>query len=222
VAAVFGEVAVVAVDHREAGAHVAREVKGRDAGAERERCKGMSEIVDPSDRVDPELALGWFPVAVAEVVQVEVAAARRVEHERLTARPRVWRRAWVASKRCDLSANICPRCTIALTSSSLDVAALGADLASGWPRGACRLRRTRACWPPASWLTNAVLRIGVRPRSAVAARWWSPVKRFGRRWLLLVARSGNRRQGLNSPIQGRARPRGWGVAFQPSRGRAHR
>jgi hypothetical protein len=36
---------------------------------------------------------------------------------------------------------------------------------------------------------SSVLRIGVRPRSAAAARWWIPVKRFGRRWLLLVARS---------------------------------
>ena len=43
----------------------------------------MSEIVDPSDRVDPELALGGFPVAVAEVVQVEVAAPWGGEHELL-------------------------------------------------------------------------------------------------------------------------------------------
>jgi hypothetical protein len=75
-AAVFGEVAVVAVDHGEAGAHVSGEVEGGDACAEGEGREGMSEIVDPSYRVDAERALGWFPVAVAEVVQVEVSASR--------------------------------------------------------------------------------------------------------------------------------------------------
>jgi len=73
-AAVFGEVAVVAVDHGQAGTHVAGEVEGRDARAERERSEGMSEIVDPPDRLGPELALGGLPFAIAEVVQVEVAA----------------------------------------------------------------------------------------------------------------------------------------------------
>ena len=67
-AAIFGEVRVVAVDHREAGAHVAGEVEGGDAGSERERGEGVSEIVYAPDRVDPEVALGGFLVAVAEVV----------------------------------------------------------------------------------------------------------------------------------------------------------
>jgi hypothetical protein len=44
-AAVLGEVAVVAVDHGQAGAHVAGKVEGRDAGAERERRKAVPQIV---------------------------------------------------------------------------------------------------------------------------------------------------------------------------------
>lgn len=45
----------------------------------------------------------------------------------------------------DLSVNTCPPCTIASTSGSVDVAALGADLAPSCPPEACRLLRTRAC-----------------------------------------------------------------------------
>jgi hypothetical protein len=66
-AAVAGEVAVVAVDHGQAGAHVAGEVEGRDAGAEREGREGVAEIVDAAERVDPGRLLGGLPVAVAEV-----------------------------------------------------------------------------------------------------------------------------------------------------------
>jgi hypothetical protein len=44
-AAVLGEVAVVAVDHGQAGAHVAGQVEGRDARAEREGGEGMAEIM---------------------------------------------------------------------------------------------------------------------------------------------------------------------------------
>jgi len=46
-ASVAGEVPVVAVDHGQTGAHVAREVEGGDAGTESEGCEGVSEIVDP-------------------------------------------------------------------------------------------------------------------------------------------------------------------------------
>jgi hypothetical protein len=52
-APVAGEVAVVAVDHGQAGAHVAGEVEGGDAGTEREGGEGVSEIVDPARRLDP-------------------------------------------------------------------------------------------------------------------------------------------------------------------------
>ena len=81
-AAVFGEVPVVAVDHRQAGAHVAGEVEDGDACTERERCEGVPEIVDAPDWVDPERTLRGFPVAVAEVVQVQVPAAGCWEDER--------------------------------------------------------------------------------------------------------------------------------------------
>src|SRR5215207_4842206 len=52
-ASVAREVAVVAVDHRQAGAHVAGEVEGRDAGTKSEGGKGVPEIVDPAQRLDP-------------------------------------------------------------------------------------------------------------------------------------------------------------------------
>src|SRR5438552_10373164 len=47
-ASVAGEVALMTVDHGQAGAHVAGEVEGGDAGAECEGREGMSEIVDPA------------------------------------------------------------------------------------------------------------------------------------------------------------------------------
>ena len=53
VASVAGEVAVVAVDHRQAGAHVAGEIEGRDAGTEREGREGVAQIVDAPERVIP-------------------------------------------------------------------------------------------------------------------------------------------------------------------------
>jgi hypothetical protein len=37
----------------------------------------MPEIVDPAERLDADGLLGRLPVAVAEVVQIEVAAVRR-------------------------------------------------------------------------------------------------------------------------------------------------
>ena len=40
--------AVMAVDHGQAGAHVAGRVEGGDAGTGREVAKGMSEIVNPA------------------------------------------------------------------------------------------------------------------------------------------------------------------------------
>jgi hypothetical protein len=47
-ASVAGEVTVMSVDHRQAGAHVAGEVEGGDAGTECEGREGVSEIVDPA------------------------------------------------------------------------------------------------------------------------------------------------------------------------------
>jgi len=73
-ASVAGEVAVVAVDHRQAGTHVAGEVEGGDAGTECEGREGVPEIVDPPPRLDTGGKQRRLPVAVAEVVQIEVAA----------------------------------------------------------------------------------------------------------------------------------------------------
>jgi hypothetical protein len=80
-AGVACEVAVVSVDHRETRPHVAAEVEGRDAGSQREGRERVPEIVDPPRRVDPGGKLGALPRAGAEVVQVEVAAARRGEEK---------------------------------------------------------------------------------------------------------------------------------------------
>src|SRR6266508_2713214 len=52
-ASVAGEVAVMTIDHGQAGAHVAGEVERGDAGTECEGREGMSEIVDPAQRLDP-------------------------------------------------------------------------------------------------------------------------------------------------------------------------
>ena len=64
----------MAVDHGQAGTHVAREIEGEDAGTEREGREGVPEIVNPPPRPDPSHNKRRLPVAVAEVVQVEVAA----------------------------------------------------------------------------------------------------------------------------------------------------
>ena len=74
-ASVAGEVAVMAVDHRQAGAHVAREIEGGDTGTKREGCEGVPKIVDPPEGLDADGELSWSPLAGAKVVQVEVAAA---------------------------------------------------------------------------------------------------------------------------------------------------
>ena len=47
-ASIGREVAVMSIDHGQAGAHVAGEVEGGDAGTERDGGDGVSEIVDPA------------------------------------------------------------------------------------------------------------------------------------------------------------------------------
>ena len=80
-ASVARQVAVVAVDHQEASAHVARELEGRDPGPKREGGKRVAQVIDPPQRFDASLELRRFPVAVSEVAKVEIAAARRREEE---------------------------------------------------------------------------------------------------------------------------------------------
>ena len=72
---VAGEVAVVLVDHREAGAHETGQIEDRDAGAECEGRLGVAKIVGLSDRLDAGGNLCGPPVPRAKVVQVDVAAA---------------------------------------------------------------------------------------------------------------------------------------------------
>jgi len=66
-ASVAGEVAVMTVDHGQAGAHVAGEIEGGNAGTEREGREGVSKIVDPAHRLDPGGTLCGLPLAVTEV-----------------------------------------------------------------------------------------------------------------------------------------------------------
>ena len=73
--AVAGEVAVVAVDHGQAGAHVAGELEGGDASTQGKGREGVPEIVDAAEGLDADRDLSRLPVAVSEVVEVEVAAA---------------------------------------------------------------------------------------------------------------------------------------------------
>jgi hypothetical protein len=49
-AAVLGEVAIVMIDHREAGAHEAGEREDGDAGSKREGGVGVAEVVEVADR----------------------------------------------------------------------------------------------------------------------------------------------------------------------------
>lgn len=81
-ATVAGEVALVAVDHVQAGAHVAREVEGGDVGTEGEGGKSVPEIVDPPQRIDAGGFLCGPPSLGAEVVDVQVAPAVAGEDER--------------------------------------------------------------------------------------------------------------------------------------------
>jgi hypothetical protein len=68
------EVAVMPVDHGQARPHVAGEVEGGDAGTERERREGVSEILDPAQGLDSRGERCGLPVAVAEVVQASSAS----------------------------------------------------------------------------------------------------------------------------------------------------
>ena len=80
--AVDCEVAVVEVDHRDAGAHEPREGEHRDAGAEREGRVGVAQLVEVAQRLDPDRSLDRLPLAAVEVAEVEVAAACVREEQR--------------------------------------------------------------------------------------------------------------------------------------------
>jgi hypothetical protein len=58
-----------------------RLVEGGDPGTEREGGERVTEIVDTAEGLDSCRELGGLPFAVAEVVQVEVAALWRREEQ---------------------------------------------------------------------------------------------------------------------------------------------
>ena len=66
-ASVAGEVSIVAVDHRQAGAHEARQFEDRDASTEGEGRVGVSQVVGPANRVDPGGELSWSPLAARKL-----------------------------------------------------------------------------------------------------------------------------------------------------------
>src|SRR5919106_6370842 len=77
---VRSKVAVRAVDHRERGAHPSREREEQDAGGDREGRVGVPQIVR-APILESRRADGWLPVALTEVVEVEMAATSAWEEE---------------------------------------------------------------------------------------------------------------------------------------------
>ena len=90
ITAVVREVAVVAVDHRRAGTHLAREVEGRESGTKCEGRERVPEIVDPPQRPNPCSLLRRSPLERTEVVDVEITSSpAREEQLRAVARDAV-------------------------------------------------------------------------------------------------------------------------------------
>src|SRR5882672_41500 len=81
--AVTGEVAVVAVHHRDARADEARDRKHRNAGTESEGGVRVAQVVKTTDRLNAGRELGRPPVAAAEDAEVDPAAARVREEDRV-------------------------------------------------------------------------------------------------------------------------------------------
>src|SRR5947208_16949879 len=81
--AVAGEVAVVAVDHRNARADEARDGEHRNAGAEREGGVCVAHVVEAANGLDAGGDLDRSPVAAAEDAEVDPAAPRVREEDRV-------------------------------------------------------------------------------------------------------------------------------------------
>src|SRR5207244_5366588 len=82
-AAVAGEVAGVAVDHRDARTDEARDREHRNTGAERKGGIGVAHVVEAANGFDAGGDLGGSPVAAAENAEVDPAAARVREEDRV-------------------------------------------------------------------------------------------------------------------------------------------
>src|SRR6266702_6536463 len=81
--AVTGEVAVMAVDHRDARADETRDRKHRNAGSEREGGVGVAQVIEAANGFDAGGDLGGSPVAAAEDAEVDPAAARVRDEDRV-------------------------------------------------------------------------------------------------------------------------------------------
>jgi len=82
-AAVEGEVAVVAVDHRDARAHEPGDGEDGYACAEREGGVGVAQVIEAADRLDPGLDLRRPPVLASEDPEVDPAAAHVRKQDRV-------------------------------------------------------------------------------------------------------------------------------------------
>src|SRR5207253_4469342 len=81
--AVPGEMAVVAIDHRDARADEAGDREHGNAGAEGEGGVGVAQVVEPTNRLDARIDLSGSPVAAAEDAEVDPAATRVREQDRV-------------------------------------------------------------------------------------------------------------------------------------------
>jgi hypothetical protein len=90
-AAIAGEMAVVAVDHGQACSHVAGEVERGDAGAEREGREGVPQIVDAAQRRDVGGVLGRLPAAARTLAFVLGGLTRPFLSVRRTYTTWAWR-----------------------------------------------------------------------------------------------------------------------------------
>jgi hypothetical protein len=73
--AVTGQMAVVAIDHRDARADETRDRKHWNAGAECEGGVGVAQVVEPTYRFDARGDLRGPPVTAAKNAKVDPAAA---------------------------------------------------------------------------------------------------------------------------------------------------
>ena len=80
---VAGEVAVVAVDHRDARADEARDREHRNAGPAGEGGVRVAQVVEPTDRFDADGDLCGPPVAPAEDAEADPATACVREQDRV-------------------------------------------------------------------------------------------------------------------------------------------
>jgi hypothetical protein len=82
----LGEVSIVAVDHRDARAHEARDGEHGYSGPEREGGVGVAQVVEAAERLDTGLDLCPPPVLASEDPEGVPAAARVRKQDRVVRR----------------------------------------------------------------------------------------------------------------------------------------